>query len=97
MRQKTVSIIACWGISTNGANFLGQVRIHSMPKRNSSSVNVRTGTNREGPGLLSGRAPLSPADHAARSTSKAARLRASLLNSTAMRWIGWPRCRYLSA
>ena len=35
--------------------------------------------------------------HAARSTSNAARLRASLLNSTAMRWIGWPRCRYLSA
>ena len=41
--------------------------------------------------------PLSPTDHAARSTSNAARLRASLLNSTAIRWIGWPRCRYLSA
>ena len=39
----------------------------------------------------------SPADHAACSTSNAARLRASLLNSTAIRWIGWPRCRYLSA
>ena len=33
----------------------------------------------------------------ARSTSNAATLRASLLNSTAMRWIGWPRSRYLSA
>ena len=46
MRQKTVSIIACWGISTNGASFPGQVRIRSMPKRKSSPVNARTGTNR---------------------------------------------------
>ena len=59
-------------------------------------VNVRTGMHRR-PGLLSGGTPLSPAAHAARSTSNAARLRASLLNSMAMRWIGWPRCRYLSA
>ena len=36
-------------------------------------------------------------DQAVCSTSNAARLRASLLNSTATRWIGWPRCRYLSA
>ena len=33
----------------------------------------------------------------ARSTSNAARLRVSLLNSTAIRWIGWLRARYLSA
>ena len=31
------------------------------------------------------------------STSNAVRLRASLLNSTATRWIGSPRWRYLSA
>ena len=33
----------------------------------------------------------------ARTASKAARLRASRLNSTATRWIGYPRWRYLSA
>ena len=33
----------------------------------------------------------------ARSTSNAATLRASLLNSTAIRWIGTPVSRYLSA
>ena len=37
-----------------------------------------------------------PFSHA-RSTSKAARLRASLLNSTPIRWIGWLAARYLSA
>ena len=37
------------------------------------------------------------ASHAARSTSNATRLRASLLNSTATRWIGCPKPRYLSA
>ena len=31
------------------------------------------------------------------STSKAAKLRASLLNSTPIRWMGSPRSRYLSA
>ena len=35
--------------------------------------------------------------HAARSTSNATTLRDSLLNSTATKWIGCPRCRYLSA
>ena len=33
----------------------------------------------------------------ARSTSRRVRLRASRLNSTPTRWIGWPRWRYLSA
>ena len=35
--------------------------------------------------------------YAARSTSKAAMLRASRLNSTPIRWTGRPGCRYLSA
>ena len=38
-----------------------------------------------------------PEQDQACSTSNAARLRASLLNSTAIRWIGSPRSRYLSA
>ena len=41
--------------------------------------------------------PASGAPGQACSTSNAARLRASLLNSTPIRWIGSPRSRYLSA
>ena len=42
-------------------------------------------------------APANAPTAQARSTSNATTLRASLLNSTAIRWIGWPRLRYLSA
>ena len=41
--------------------------------------------------------PAPGAPSQASSTSNAARLRASLLNSTPIRWIGSPRSRYLSA
>ena len=48
-------------------------------------------------GAAPGAPPSAPGGRQARSTSNAARLRSSRLNSTPMRWTGCPKWRYLSA